>query len=89
MRQTTNTSGYSSGVRQYYGNTNAPQPVNGNLPVETVKSNSGGGLGDSVRPSLRTDNIIERQPIKDRTVLAYEHIREDDAVYKQRVWRGN
>ena len=25
--------------------------------------------------------------MKDRTPLAYEHIREDDAVYRQRVWR--
>lgn len=80
-------SGYSSGYGTPAGNANAAQPVNGNLPIEVVKGNSGGGLGDSVRPSLRNDNIIERQPIKDRTTLAYEHIREDDAVYKQRVWR--
>jgi gliding motility associated protien GldN len=88
----TNTSGYSSGYgnttgNNTTGNANTPQPINGNLPIEVVKGSGGGGLGDSVRPSLRTDNIIERQPIKDRTVLAYEHIREDDAVYKQRVWR--
>jgi len=88
----TNTGGYNSAYgtnagNANAGNANAPQPINGNLPIEVVKSNSGGGLGDSVRPSLRTDNIIERQPIKDRTTLAYEHIREDDAVYKQRVWR--
>jgi hypothetical protein len=31
--------------------------------------------------------IIERQLVKDRTPLAYEHIREDDAVYRQRVWQ--
>ncbi|MDH7463763.1 gliding motility protein GldN [Chitinophagaceae bacterium 26-R-25] len=40
-----------------------------------------------VRKSLRNDNAVERNLVKDRTPLAYEHIREDDAVYRQRVWR--
>jgi gliding motility associated protien GldN len=39
------------------------------------------------RKSLRNDAAVERLLIKDRTPLAYEHIREDDAVYRQRVWR--
>ncbi len=42
---------------------------------------------DTIRRSLRNDAIIERNLVKDRTPLAYEHIREDDAVYRQRVWR--
>jgi gliding motility associated protien GldN len=42
---------------------------------------------DTVRRSLRNDAIIERNLVKDRTPLAYEHIREDDAVYRQRVWQ--
>jgi gliding motility associated protien GldN len=37
--------------------------------------------------SLRNDAIIERNLVKDRTPLTYEHIREDDAVYRQRVWQ--
>lgn len=41
----------------------------------------------TVRKSLRTDEIIDRNLIKDRTPLSYENIREDDAVYRQRVWR--
>ena len=41
---------------------------------------------DTMRKSLRNDAIIERQLVKDRTPLTYEHIREDDAVYRQRVW---
>lgn len=40
-----------------------------------------------LKPSLRNDNAIERNLVKERTPLAYEHIREDDAVYVQRVWR--
>jgi gliding motility associated protien GldN len=42
---------------------------------------------DTPRRSLRNDAIIERNLVKDRTPLAYENIREDDAIYRQRVWR--
>jgi gliding motility associated protien GldN len=56
------------------------------LPINVVKS-SGSGIGDSIAPSLRTDNSTDRQLVRDRVPLTYEHIREDDAVYKQRVWR--
>jgi len=41
---------------------------------------------DTPRRSLRNDAIIERNLVKDRNPLTYEHIREDDAVYRQRVW---
>jgi len=40
-----------------------------------------------IKKSLRNDNAIERQLVKDRLPLAYEHIREDDAVYMHRGWR--
>jgi gliding motility associated protien GldN len=42
---------------------------------------------DTIRKSLRQDDAIERNLVKDRTPLTYEHIREDDAVYRQRLWR--
>jgi gliding motility associated protien GldN len=42
---------------------------------------------DTPLKSLRNDAIIERNLVKDRTPLAYQNIREDDAVYRQRVWR--
>ncbi len=91
-KKNTPASGYSSGYTSGYGTPGSPaapvnKPVYGaNVPIEVVKS-SGAGIGDSIRPSLRTDNAIDGQLIKDRPPLAYEHIREDDAVYKQRVWR--
>jgi gliding motility associated protien GldN len=53
-----------------------PAPV---MPVADVKL-------DTIRRSLRNDAIIERNLVKDRTPLPYLHIREDDAVYRQRVW---
>jgi gliding motility associated protien GldN len=40
-----------------------------------------------VRKSLRNDDAVERNLVKERTPLPYEHIREDDAVYRQRLWR--
>jgi gliding motility associated protien GldN len=40
-----------------------------------------------VKKSLRNDNAVERNLVKERTPLMYEHIREDDAVYRQRLWR--
>jgi len=86
-------SGYGTGGSGYGNNTTSgaqassgSQPVNTNLPIEVIKS-SGSGIGDSVAPSLRNDNSIDRQLVRDRVPLTYENIREDDAVYRQRVWR--
>lgn len=42
---------------------------------------------DSVKVSLRSDAAIVRNLVKSRTPLPYEHIREDDAWYRERVWR--
>jgi gliding motility associated protien GldN len=52
-----------------------PAPVEAKLDIPPIKK------------SLRVDNAIDRQLVKDRLPLAYEHIREDDAVYMHRVWR--
>ena len=45
------------------------------LPIQVVKK------------SLRSNDAIERNLVKDRTPLPYEHLREDDAVYREKVWR--
>ncbi len=76
------------------GNSNA-QPQ-GNQPPTQRKSNApivfvpGGGnnpLADSaVLPSMRMESAIE-STIKDRTPLMYDYVREDDAVFKQTIWR--
>ena len=59
------------------------------IPYVTVSSSSGNGSGinDTVKVSLRNDNVIERNLVKDRNPLVYKTIREDDAVFKQRIWR--
>jgi len=72
-----------------YGNNNQPQQSNqpaANVPIIVVPS-TGNAAMDSIKPSLRNDASIERNLVKDRSPLTYEHIREDDAVYRQRVWR--
>ena len=40
-----------------------------------------------VKKSLRNDEAVETKDIKDRTPLAYEHLRADDAVYRHKIWR--
>lgn len=72
-----------------YGNNNQQQSSNvpkSGIPIRVVQS-TGNSVLDTVKPSLRNDASIERNLIKDRQPLAYEHIREDDAIYRQRVWR--
>lgn len=54
-------------------------------PAAEVKQNP--FAMDTPRVSLRNDAAIERNLVKDRTPLAYEHIREDDAWFRERVWR--
>src|SRR5687767_8800720 len=68
---------------------NKPTPAVVAPAVDTVKPVEPQAMLDipPIKRSLRNDNAIERNLVKDRIPLAYEHIREDDAVYMQRVWR--
>ncbi|MEP6845151.1 MAG: gliding motility protein GldN [Panacibacter sp.] len=71
-----------------YGNTGAVSGAafDTTLPITVIKSSSG-GLLDSTKMSLRNDAGIEQNLIKEKSPLPYENIREDDAVYRVRVWR--
>jgi gliding motility associated protien GldN len=42
---------------------------------------------DSTRVSLREDAFVKRELNKSRTPLPYENLREDDAFYRERIWR--
>ena len=53
----------------------APEPAMDSLPIAKIKK------------SLRPDEAVETKDIRDRTPLAYEHLRVDDAVYRHKVWR--
>ncbi|MEP7229553.1 MAG: gliding motility protein GldN [Ginsengibacter sp.] len=52
----------------------APPKID-SLPIQVVKK------------SLRPDDAIERNLVTERTPLPYENLREDDAVYRQKIWR--
>ncbi|HET6993910.1 MAG TPA: gliding motility protein GldN [Chitinophagaceae bacterium] len=56
----------------------------GNVPIEVDSS----GLSDSVvKKSLRNDNAYDKSSIMARTPLVYEHLRADDALFAEKVWR--
>jgi len=40
-----------------------------------------------VKKSLRSNDAIQRNLVKDRIPLPYEDLREDDAVYREKIWR--
>jgi len=67
-------------------NNNAP-PTNGfNAPIvqgPTVQ----GGFNDTIRVSRRIDAAVDKGVLRDRIPLPYEHLRWDDALYTERVWR--
>ena len=52
----------------------APKKID-SLPIPVVKK------------TLRSNDAIDRNLVKDRAPLAYEQIREDDAVYREKIWR--
>lgn len=58
----------------------------GNIPIE--KDESGTGYNDSVlKKSWRTTDAFDKSFVSDRTPLPYEHLRWDDALYTEKVWR--
>jgi gliding motility associated protien GldN len=68
--------------------TNNTQPSGynpyGNIPIEV---DSSGVLDTVVRKSLRNDNAYDKSSVNARTPLVYEHLRADDALFAEKVWR--
>lgn len=50
-------------------------PISDSLPIKRVAK------------SLRRDAAVDDDAIRDRTPLAYENLRADDAVYRHKIWR--
>ena len=71
--------------QQQNNNTRPPSGYNpmGNIPIE-VDTGTGPNV---VRKSLRNDGIVDNPFMNERTPLAYEHLRWDDALYKEKIWR--
>lgn len=70
---------------QQNNDTRQPSGYNpyGNVPIE-VDTGSGPNV---VKKSLRNDGIVDKSFINERTPLTYEHLRWDDALYSERIWR--
>src|SRR6476659_2876155 len=56
----------------------------GNIPVERDSTSNTNGV---VKKSLRPDGAFDKSAINDRTPLPYEHLRWDDALFAEKVWR--
>ena len=84
-KKTTTTKKKSNTVKNNANNNaQVPPPPKDTTPAVVLKAEL---KLDTIRKSLRNDGVIEKNLVKDRNPLAYEHIREDDAVYRQRLWR--
>ena len=79
------TSSQGEAPQQQTNNTQQPSGYNpyGNVPIE-VDTGSGPNV---IRKSLRNDGILDKSFMNDRTPLPYEHLRWDDALFAEKVWR--
>ncbi len=59
-----------------------------NVPIDTIRG-TGGGFNDSIKQTVLgvIDGAYEPNMVTQKEVLPYQSIREDDAVYRVRVWR--
>jgi gliding motility associated protien GldN len=87
-RRNTTTPTQADTTQAQNNNTAAPSGYNpyGNVPIEV--DNSAGGYNDSVlKKSMRPDAAFDKSFINERTPLPYEHLRWDDALFAEKVWR--
>jgi gliding motility associated protien GldN len=71
-----------------YSNLDASKTaIDTTLPVQVIQSSGNGLLDTSAKMSLRNDAGVDQNLIRDKAPLPYEPIREDDAVFRVRVWR--
>ena len=90
-KKTNNTSQPQTGSQEQNQQNNVTKPPSGynpygNIPIE--KDNSGTGYNDSViNKSFRSTDAFDKSFVNERTPLPYEHLRWDDALYTEKVWR--
>jgi len=73
QQQSTNNNKQPSGYNPY-----------GNIPIVVDTS---GVTDNTVKKSLRNDNAFDKTGLMERTPLPYEHLRWDDALFAEKVWR--
>ncbi len=72
---------------QQQSNNNNTQPAfnpYGNIPIRVDTSSV---TDNTAKKSLRNDNAFDKSAIMERTPLPYEHLRWDDALFSEKVWR--
>lgn len=74
------------GNEQQNNNNTAPPTYNPAVSVPITYDTAGGGAGVP-KPSLRNDNAFDKGSLTARTPLPYEHLRWDDALFAEKVWR--
>lgn len=72
--------------QQQNNNNNVPSGYDpyGNIPIVVDSSSM---INNEVKKSLRNDNAFDKTSLTERTPLDYEHLRWDDALYAEKVWR--
>jgi gliding motility associated protien GldN len=68
---------------------NNTQPPSGYDPYANIpiRVDTSGVLDNNAKKSLRNDNAFDKGNLNSRTPLPYEHLRWDDALYAEKVWR--
>lgn len=85
-RTTTPPAGNTQETQQQTNNNTQPSGYSpyGNIPIVVDSS----GVSDTlVKKSLRNDNAYDKSSVNMRTPLEYEHLRVDDALFAEKVWR--
>jgi gliding motility associated protien GldN len=87
-KRTTGNAPATQGVQQTEQNNDVKPPSGynpyGNIPIERDSTSNTNGV---VKKSLRPDGAVDKSFINERTPLPYEHLRWDDALYSEKVWR--
>ncbi len=85
--ETTGNEAGTQGTQQQNNNTAPPTNYNpyGNIPIRVEGAT---GTGDSaIKKSMRQDAAFDKSGLNERTPLPYEHLRWDDALFAEKVWR--
>jgi len=83
-KRTTTPAGNNQTTQQQNNNTQPTYNPYGNIPIVVDSS----GISDTaVKKSLRNDNAFDKSSLNARTPLPYEHLRADDALFAEKVWR--
>lgn len=75
----------ASVVNPATGNSVAPPPAS--TEGASLRQDGVGVPVDTPRKSLRTDGISEKNFIRDRVPIPYDHIRSDDEFWEKKIWQ--